>query len=341
MRSFTVRSHWSHATAAVVMAVLVGVSGCTSHTSSASPAPSATPTTTATSTPTSTPTGVPAGTPCGVAAQAPAYKHVIWIWMENHSFAEVIGSPDAPYINKLATECGLATNYQSVTHPSLPNYLAATSGQPLDELPKLGFADCSPGPLCSSEAPSVFGQGETWRAYQESMPSPCATANSGPYAVRHNPPTYYTTLTGCAANDVPYSQLAVDLSSGSLPAFSFITPNLNNDMHDGTVAQGSAWLASQLPLIFKSKDYQDRSTAVFITWDEGDGGFAGENCADAASDTSCHIPTLVISPSTPAGARSQTAFSHYSLLATAEKLLGLPLLGKAATAPSMIDAFRL
>jgi phospholipase C len=261
--------------------------------------------------------------------------------MENHSYDQIIGSSDAPYINKLATECGQAANYRSVTHPSLPNYLAATSGLPLDELPKLAFLDCSPGSLCSTDAPSVFGQGESWRAYQESMPSPCAKANSGPYAVRHNPPTYYTSLTGCTSNDVPYSQFAADLTAGSLPAFSFITPNLNDDMHDGTVAQGSAWLASQLPLIFKSKEYQDQSTAVFITWDEGAGGFDTENCAEAASDSSCHIATLVISPSTPAGTRSETAFTHYSLLATTEKLLGLPLLGQAATAPTMIEAFHL
>lgn len=66
--------------------------------------------------------------PCGTVATAPAYKHVVWIWMENHSFSDIIGSSQAPYLNSLASECGLATNYHNVSHPSLPNYLAATSG---------------------------------------------------------------------------------------------------------------------------------------------------------------------------------------------------------------------
>src|SRR6516225_533268 len=99
------------------------------------------------------------------------------------------------------------------------------------------------------------------------MPSPCAASDAGPYAVRHNPPPYYTRLAGCHSNDVPYSRLAADLAAGSLPAFSFVTPNVDHDMHDGTVAQGSAWLASQLPRILHSKQYRDRSTVVFITWD--------------------------------------------------------------------------
>ena len=73
------------------------------------------------------PTAAASG-PCGMRATAPGYKHVIWIWMENHSYNTIIGSPRAPYINSLATECGLATNYHNVSHPSLPNYVSATSG---------------------------------------------------------------------------------------------------------------------------------------------------------------------------------------------------------------------
>src|SRR5690242_3881220 len=71
---------------------------------------------------------VAASGPCGTRATAPGYKHVIWIWMENHSYNSIIGSSQAPYINSLAAECGLATNYHNVSHPSLPNYVSATSG---------------------------------------------------------------------------------------------------------------------------------------------------------------------------------------------------------------------
>src|SRR5919109_3419040 len=76
--------------------------------------------------------------PCG-ALHAPAvgYQHVIWIWLENHSYEQLIGPPGspaaagAPYLNALAARCGLATNYHNITHPSLPNYLAATAGSTL------------------------------------------------------------------------------------------------------------------------------------------------------------------------------------------------------------------
>jgi hypothetical protein len=259
--------------------------------------------------------------------------------MENHSYETVIGSPGAPYINALAAACGLATNYHNVTHPSLPNYLAATSGLTLASL--MPFTpDCPPAGDCATDEPSIFAQGESWKAYEESMPSPCDRSDAGLYAVRHNPPAYYTTLTGCSTFDVPYSSLGVDLAHDRLPAFSFITPNLINDMHDGTLADGDGWLARNLPVIFNSPDYRDATTAVFVTWDEGEGG-SSNDCAANTSDVGCHVATVVISPSTVAGSRSASLFNHYSLLATAEALLGLPALGQAAVNPSMVSAFEL
>jgi phosphatidylinositol-3-phosphatase len=280
--------------------------------------------------------------PCGTQAKPGGYRHVIWIWMENHSSGAIIGSAQAPYFNALARECGLATNYHNITHPSLPNYIAATSGLPYSALD--GFLpDCSPGGSCDTSAKSIFAQGETWKSYEESMPWDCDHANSGNYAVRHNPAAYYTTLHGCSSDDVPYSHLAIDLKHNQLPAFSFITPNLIDDMHNGTVADGNKWLSSNLPAILNSAEYRNGSTAIFITWDEGEGGgyASGEHCATSTSDVSCHVATLVISPSTKAGARSGTLFSHYSLLATAEQLLGLPKLGLASSSATMTKAFNL
>jgi hypothetical protein len=265
---------------------------------------------------------------------------VIWLWLENHSYDTVIGSPQAPYLNSLATECGLATNYHNITHKSLANYVGATSGLGYSALAKF-TGDCSPLPGCTTTAPSIFGQGETWRAYQESMPSNCDTKNSGEYAVHHNPPPYFTTLAGCATEDVPYTQLAHDLAAGTLPAFSFITPNLLDDMHTGTIAEGDKWLAAHLPAILDSHEYTGGSTVVFITWDEGHHGTVGEKCATNETDESCHVATIVISPSTKPGTTSAALFNHYSLLRTAEQLLGLPLLGKAASYPSMAAAFHL
>jgi phospholipase C len=288
-------------------------------------------------------TATAASGPCGTATSRPAYRHVIWIWMENHSLRDIIGNTaQAPYLNAIAARCGLATDYHVTTHPSLPNYLAATSGLSQAHLPVLSYLDCSVSFVCDSSAPSIFGQGESWKAYAESMPSNCDKSNSGEYAVRHNPAVYYTSLAGCASRDVPYPQLATDLAAGTLPAFSFVTPNLIDDMHDGTIAQGDGWLARNLPAILASQAYRAGTTAVFITWDEGSGGYPAEDCDNARrTDASCIVPTIVISPSTRAGTTSGAFFDHYSLLGTTEQLLGLPALGSAGSAPSMAAAFGL
>ena len=281
-----------------------------------------------------------ASSPCGtLPLSSTNYTHVVWIWMENHSYGEIIGSPEAPYINSLAGECGLATNYHNVDHPSLPNYVGATSGLPFGELKRFE-PDCNPSRKCSTAAQSIFSQVPSWKAYEESMPKNCYGKNSGEYAVRHNPPPYYTSLSECAVKDVPYTQLSSDLAAGTLPAFSFITPNLIDDMHDGTIADGNAWLQANLPTILDSSEYQSGSTVVFITWDEGEGGSANE-CATNETDVGCHVPTLVISPSTTPGTQSATLFNHYSLLGSTEQLLGVSLLDEAAGANSMLSAFNL
>ncbi len=286
-----------------------------------------------------TPAAPSASRPCGALMSPPTYKHVIWVWMENHSYDTIIGSSQAPYINKLAGECGLATNYHNISHPSLPNYVGATSGLGYSALQKFK-PDCNPSSSCSTSAPSIFGQGETWKAYEESMPSNCFPVNSGEYAVRHNPPPYFTSQQGCSKFDVPYSQLATDLTNQTLPAFSFITPNVIDDMHDGTIADGNNWLAANLPAIFNSPEYKNGSTAVFLTWDEGEGGTA-QKCAINTTDVGCHVVTIVISPSTKPGTKSGTLFNHYSLLGTAEQLLGLPKLGLAGSFRTMTSAFHL
>ena len=275
--------------------------------------------------------------PCGTTSVASVrYTHVLWIWMENKSYGTIIGSKSAPYINTLAGQCGLASNYHNISHPSLPNYIGATSGLALSALPS---TDCKPS-RCGTKAASIFGQLGSWKAYEESMPSNCLASNSGLYYVKHNPPPYYTTLTNCSANDVPYTQLSKDLASGGLPAFSFVTPNSVDDMHSGSIPQGDTWLANNVPAILNSSVYKAGNLAVFITWDEGEGGRSND-CATNTKDVGCHVATLVISPSTVAGTKSSALFNHYSLLMTTESLLHLSPLGLAAKSPTMTSAFNL
>jgi phospholipase C len=284
--------------------------------------------------------------PCGTMANAPAtYEHVVWIWMENHSFGQIIGAAAAPYINGIANSCGLATNFHNTTHVSLPNYIGATTGLALADLQPFIF-DCNPSTQCSTPADSLFAQVPSWKAYEESMTSNCQPTGLVGYAVRHNPPVYLTSLQGCPTYDVNFEQLQHDLDSRTLPAFSFITPNTVHDMHDGTapvsIQAGDSWLQQNLPSILGSFDYRQGNTAVFITFDEGDGEMFGEDCAANPTDESCHIATIVISPSTPTGTTSDELFTHYSLLRTTEEMLGLSqFLGEAANAQSMRAAFHL
>jgi phosphatidylinositol-3-phosphatase len=259
----------------------------------------------------------PAHGPCGWRPTPPArWRHVIWIWMENESYNQVIGAASASYLTQLAHACGIATNYAAVSHPSLPNYIAATSGS------TWGIAD-DDGPSAHPLAgPSIFSQvsaaGLSWRSYEESMPSNCALSSAGLYAVKHNPAAYYTGIRAqCGRWDVPMGTVssgsfASALGGGRLPSFAFVTPNLCDDMHDCPVGTGDAWLRRWLPAITASASYRSGATVVFITFDEGTGGN--------------HVATLVVAPSTPSGTQSRTAFDHYSLLKTTEELLGIRVL---------------
>ena len=279
--------------------------------------------------------------------------------MENNNYGNIIGNnTDAGYINTLAGECGLATEYTNITHFSLPNYIGATSGLSLSAL-KPFYGDCNFSGKCSTKVASIFSQGESWKAYEESMPVDCDKGNTSLYAVRHNPPAYFKKLKFCKPKrtphhgpktsfDVPYGQLANDLAFNTLPAFSFVTPNLIDDMHSSSIAAGNYWLASNLPTILNSTEYTAGHVAVFITWDEGGGpgitDTPGFDCVNNPVDSQgCHVPTIVVSPSTITGTQSNTVFSHYSLLGATELLLGRPLLGQAAAAgaASMISAFNL
>jgi phosphatidylinositol-3-phosphatase len=292
-----------------------------------------------------------AGPYCGSSKHRPRrWKHVIWIWFENHSYDQIIDSASAPFINGLASQCGLASNFHNLTHVSLANYIGAVTG--LDHAGLEPFThDCSPSASCETSSTSIFQQVPSWKAYMESMTTNCQPTGFVGYAVRHNPPPYLTNLaTTCPVHDVPYTELQTDLENDTLPAFVFITPNTVDDGHDGgepvSIQHTDAWLAAELPKILNSAAYRSRKTAVFITWDEGEGPLAsvGKDCSTNTTDEDCHVPTLVVSPSTRPGTVSPKLFNHYSLLRTTEEMLRLrrrTLPGLARKAPSMRKAFHL
>jgi hypothetical protein len=300
--------------------------------------------------------------PCGNTGAPGDVHHVIWIWMENESYSTVIGNPATPYQNALASQCGLAGNFYNESHGSLANYVAATDGQ--SALNTSFVTDCLPNAAagyCVSSNASIFSQADSagggWASYEESMPTDCDSTDPGGtsdlYGTWHNPAVYYPTLGDCATDDVPMGNettltgaFYTAVQNATLPAFTFITPNLVDDAHNSSPAAGDSWLSQIIPFIVNGPNYQAGDTTIFITDDEGTGAdeVANEDCANpnlASSQPSCHIPTIVVAPYIPAGTLSSTFYTHYSMLRTAEELLGYPLLGQAQHANSMTAGFNL
>jgi hypothetical protein len=259
----------------------------------------------------------------------PAFDHIFVAVMENHSSTEIIGSADAPYLNSLAADYGLAANYSAVAHPSLPNYLALTGGSTFGVT-----TDCTD---CFQNAPNLAADrltpaGLTWRAYMDSMPSPGFLGDAYPYMQKHDPFVYYDDIRNDPAqlaNVVPYTRLASDLAvAQTTPAFGWITPDMTHDMHDGTVAQGDAWLSVAIPALLSSPAFTTQRSLLLITWDENDDSAGNE------------VATLVIAEGVPAGFRSAVPYTHYSLLRTIETAWGLaPLTANDAGATVMSDFF--
>lgn len=294
-------------------------------------------------------TGKPSGTPDGssqgdsgtpIGVKGPVT--IVTIVMENHDYEEVVGSPDAPYINSLIASYGLATNYMDAgIHPSLPNYLTMISGAP--QYP--GIIDLNPNTFPFPVAQQNLGTqleaaGIEWRSYQESMPSPCTLGTSSPYGPKHDPFLYFTDMQKstpglCAKRNVAYTEFAADLAAGTY-RYMWITPNLTNDGHDPSndpvtgLKQTDAWAHTEVDKILASPTYKSGGI-IFITWDEAEG--RNGHSADK-------IPMIVISPKIKSpGYTSSNAYSHKSYLATVEDLLGVPRLPTVASEPSMLEFF--
>jgi hypothetical protein len=252
--------------------------------------------------------GAPVPTSDPTPAAAP--PHIFVIVMENRSYSQAIASS---YITSLASQYAIATDYHGVSHPSLPNYLALTSGTTWG-IADDGFHALPAGGLGAE----LTRAGIDWKAYMEGMSGGCFHSPY-PYALKHNPFAYYGSA--CPDQVVPFSELASDLS-GNTPQFAWITPNLCHDGHDCSTSVADAWLSQTVPAILDSNAWQDGGMLV-ITWDEGE-------------DSANSVLTLVIRPN-PVNHSSARPYDHFSLLATIEDQLGVPRLGQAAQATPMTD----
>ena len=245
-----------------------------------------------------------------VSPQASPQAHVFVIVMENRGFDQAMAGS---YTASLAADYGVATNYHGVSHPSLPNYLALTSGSTYG-ITDDGYHALDPGGIGAQlDAAHI-----SWRAYMEGMGSNCFVNESG-YALKHDPFPYYGNA--CPPQVVPFTSFDGDMS-GTVPPFVWITPDLCHDGHDCSTAVADQWLSLTVEKIMSTSAWQSGGL-LLITWDEGE-------------DATNHVLTLAIHRGSPH--RTSAAFhDHYSLLATVEDWLGLPRLANAASADVLYD----
>jgi acid phosphatase len=270
------------------------------------------------------------GTGFGNGGPSPASSaHVIVVVEENHSYSQVIGNSAMPYLNGLASQYGLATQYYADVHPSIGNYLMLTTGVPET------LNDAFSGTISDDNVVrELVKANKTWHSYAESLPQAGYLGGDVyPYFRHHNPFTYLTDVIGTsqANNVVPFSQFASDVSGGTLPDYSFVIPNALNDAHDGTLAQADQWLSANIDPLIKSSAFKNNGLLVIV--------FDESVMSDVAHGGG-HVAMVMVGPKVKKGFQSTTVFQHQSTLRLVLSTLGVTSYpGAAAVAPDMGEFF--
>lgn len=260
---------------------------------------------------------------------------------ENHAYSQIIGSPYTPHLNAIAASGVSLAAMFAVTHPSLPNYLALTSGSTQG-----ATNDCG---ACTYGGDNLFHQMEQahlgWRVYAQGYSGSCNTkAEYGAFVRRHVPPLAYRNILGdptACSRVVPLERLWTDLAANTVPPLAMIIPDLTEDMHgtpsnsdQSTLLRAADALAGRVASALRASPIWEPGTRLVITWDEGGGALHEPriSCCGGRSHGG-HIPTLVVGPDLPVSV-DPADHDTYSLLRSIEDRLGLPRLGLAAVAPS-------
>ena len=273
-------------------------------------------------------------------AAVPASSHVFVVVEENHSYESVIGNTSMPYFNSLAQKYGLATQYYANSHYSIPNYMWLAAGA------YVTMSDNTTSKFTVDNiVPHLLVAGKTWKEYAESLPYAGYTGyNTGYYVERHDPFAYFTDVANSSQkyNIVPFTELATDIANHTLPNYGFITPNLVDDAHNGTLATADQWLQKNIAPLIASPEFQ-KDGILIITFDES----VNTDCRPAASCPALpenvgggRVATVVIGPKVKPGYRSTTFYQHPSTLKTMAMALGLTSFpGAATSAPDMGEFF--
>jgi phosphatidylinositol-3-phosphatase len=245
----------------------------------------------------------------GVNRHLPAkIDHIVIVIEENHSQQEIQGNLSAPYMNALMKQGANFTNYHAIEHPSQPNYLDLFSGSnqgvTTDKVPKHRFSTTNLG----SE---LLEKGDTFTGFSEDLPAVGFNGASHiGYARKHNPWVNFTNIP--AGANQPLSSFPTDFNQ--LPSVSFVIPNLDHDMHDGSIQNADKWLRQHIDPYVQWAN--KNNSLLIVTWDEDDQSQGNK------------IPTMFVGPMVKRGLYNEE-ISHYHLLRTIEDLYGLPHAGKS------------
>jgi phosphatidylinositol-3-phosphatase len=254
---------------------------------------------------------------------------VIVVLEENHDYSSVIGNSAMPYLNGLAQQYGLATQYYANTHPSIGNYFELTAGQIITNDDGYGAEVAD-----DNIARHLIGAGKTWKEYSENIPSVgYIGGDASGYTQHHNPFSYFSDVRGSNAqrqNLVSVNQFTSDFSNGQLPNFSFVVPSNDNNAHDGTLSQADSWLKQKIDPVLATPQFKQNGLLI-IVFDE------------AETDNSHgggRVAMIMVGPRVKQGYKSTTFYQHQDLLKMIATYIGIDgNIGDAAGASDMSEFF--
>lgn len=280
----------------------------------------------------------------GVAQSVPRSSHVWMITEENHSFEDVVGNSQMPYYNQLIQQYGLATQFYSDQHQSLTALMWLVAGAAVET--NQDTVSCAHSN--DNVVRELLKQGYTWKSYQETLPYAgyqglYAGANNTYYR-RHNPLIDFTDVcpgTGQDTKSVPYTQMATDFANGETVNYAYVTPDVNDDAHNGTLQAADLWLSNNVPAILARPEFGPGGDGIlFIVWDEG--SLTDDRCsASVATGCGGRTANLVIGPQVKAGYQSTITYHNESVLKTVCAAMSLsPCPGAAQNVAPMADFFK-
>ena len=270
-------------------------------------------------------------------AGMPTSQHVVMVMEENQAYPSVAANAAWPHFNALIKAGALATNYYATAHPSIPNYFMLTTGQTVT------FDDTSTQVQnVDNIARRMLAAKVSFKVYAEGITAGYVGGNTGLYVIRHNP---FALLSDVASNQQvanqvlqPFTQFTTDVNNKTLPAFSFVVPNLNDDAHSGTPQAADNWLQSNIigPLAANPAFQTGGDGLLIVVFDES----TNMDIANGGG----HVVCAFWGPIVKAGfsQTSKNVYQHQNLLRTVMEVLGLSNPPAAAgTAADMGEFFNL